>query len=202
MNYYRKIYLVRHGSVGNGNEKRYVGNTDLPLCREGILQCKKLQRFFSTIDIERAYLSPLKRCVQTADIILKYKNIDRIMIEEFKEINMGKWEGKTFTYVKKLFPDEFKKRGESIETFVPQGGESFEQLQKRVIPKMMNIIENSTGDIMIITHAGVNRVILCHILSIPLYHIFKIKQNYGCINELCWNDEEKNWVKEKFNLNM
>ena len=202
MSSHRKIYLVRHGSVGGEKEKRYIGNTDLPLCREGILQCKKLRSFFSLVNIRKVYLSPLKRCVQTADIILKQKNIDRIPVEEFREINMGEWEGRTFEYVKKFFPHEFEKRGGNIENFIPQGGESFEQLQKRVIPRMMHIVENSTGNLLIVAHAGVNRVILCHILSIPLGCMFKIKQNYGCINELCWNDENRNWDREKFKLNM
>ncbi|WP_369704985.1 histidine phosphatase family protein [Clostridium moutaii] len=199
---YRKIYLVRHGKIDMGNEKCYIGNIDLPLCEEGILQCRKLKKFFSDVHIEKVYLSPLKRCVQTADIILKCKDVEKVLVEEFREIDMGEWDGKTFRYIKKFSPEEFRKRGENLDTFVPEGGESFRQLQERVMPQIMHIIKNSTGNIMVITHAGVNRVILGSILSIPLCDIFKIKQNYACINELYWDSERRIWVKEKFCLNM
>jgi len=44
-------------------------------------------------------------------------------------------------------------------------------------------IQNSSlGNIVIVAHGGVNRVILCHLLGIPLENIFRIEQDYGCLN--------------------
>lgn len=194
----RKIYLVRHGKIDIGKEKRYIGVTDLPLSIEGIIQSQQLKKFFSNIYIEKAYISPLKRCIQTANIILANRNIEKQLIEEFMEINMGQWEGKSFRYIKNFFPEEFKKRGENIDTFVPVGGESFQQLQKRVVPVLEDIIKKYIGNILIIAHAGVNRVILSNILSIPLYDIFKINQEYGCVNELSWDEKHSSWLQKEF----
>ncbi|OAA83919.1 hypothetical protein WY13_03048 [Clostridium ljungdahlii] len=41
----RKIYLIRHGKINVGNEKRYIGITDIPLNEEGTLQVLKLKSF-------------------------------------------------------------------------------------------------------------------------------------------------------------
>jgi broad specificity phosphatase PhoE len=38
------------------------------------------------------------------------------------------------------------------------------------------------SNIVIVAHGGVNRVILCHFLGIPLENIFRIEQDYGCVN--------------------
>jgi alpha-ribazole phosphatase len=155
----RKIYLVRHGRIDIGKEKCYIGFTDLTLSKEGIVQAQKLKSFFSNVDIEKAYVSPLIRCIQTLDIILENRNVERILMKELMEINLGEWEGKSFSYIKRFFPEQFKDRGENIDTFVTPGGESFEQLKKRVIPAFEAIKENSTGNVLIVAHAGVNRVI-------------------------------------------
>jgi alpha-ribazole phosphatase len=193
----RKIYLVRHGRIDIGKEKCYIGVTDLTLSKEGITQAEKLKKFFSDIDIEKAYVSPLIRCIQTSDIILENRNVERILMKELMEINLGCWEGKSFRYIKKFFPEQFKDRGENIDTFVTPGGESFEQLKERVIPAFEAIKENSTGNVLIVAHAGVIRVILSSILSITIRDMFKINQDYGCVNEISWNDEYEKWQCEK-----
>ena len=47
-----KVYLIRHGHVTNGNEKRYLGRTDVPLDAVGIAQAKTLHKYFKTIPLE------------------------------------------------------------------------------------------------------------------------------------------------------
>jgi probable phosphoglycerate mutase len=165
----------------------------LPLCSEGIEQSIKLKKFFSSVDIDKVYISPLKRCVETADIILDHKNIDRILVEDLTEINMGKWEGKTFKYIKEQYPEEFIIRGNNMDTYSPPEGESFEELQKRVMPAFENIIANNSKNILIIAHAGVNRAILSKLLNLPLKELFNINQPYGCVNELKWSRENSEW---------
>jgi probable phosphoglycerate mutase len=195
----RKIFLVRHGQIDYGNKKRYIGITDLPLTNAGIVQATRLKEYFSGIEIEKAFSSPLKRCMQTAEILLEGSSINWEVIDELKEINMGKWENLTIDYIKEHFRDMYEKRGANIDTFIPLGGESFEQLQKRVMPAFEYIVENTAGNILIISHAGVNRVILSKLLDFPLQDIFKISQPYGCINELSWDITCPGWQWEQRN---
>lgn len=198
----RKIYLVRHGKIDCGEKKCYIGgSTDLPLSHEGFEQAGKLKEFFLTIDFEKAFVSPLKRCIQTSEIILREKKIESTVIEDFREINMGAWEGKSFEYIKKHFPKEFEERGSHIDTFTPPLGESFENLQKRVMPVFENILNITSGNILIVAHAGVNRVILSKILGLQLSELLHVKQPYGCINELFWDNLQQKWQWETINVN-
>lgn len=193
----RKIFLVRHGQIDYGSEKRYIGTTDLPLSSAGIGQATRLKEHFSGIVLEKAFTSPLKRCVQTAEILLEGCNIGREVIDELKEINMGEWENQTIDYIKEHFHEMYEKRGANIDAFIPPGGESFEQLQKRVMPAFEYIVKNTAGNILIISHAGVNRVILSRLLDFPLQEIFKINQPYGCINQLSWDAICHKWRWEQ-----
>ncbi len=161
----RKIFVLRHGQIDYGIEKRYIGITDLPLSNDGIDQVTKLKEYFSGIEIAKAYTSPLKRCRQTAEILLEGSDTDVIVIDELKEINMGEWENKAIDYIKEHFRQMYEMRGASINAFVPPGGESFELLQKRVMPAFEYIVNNTEGNILIIGHAGVNRVILSKLLD-------------------------------------
>jgi len=189
----RKIFLVRHGQIEYGIEKRYIGITDMPLSNTGIEHVTKLKKYFSSIEIEKAFTSPLKRCMQTAEILLEGSNISRVVLDELREINMGEWENQTIDYIKEHFYEMYEKRGSNMDTFIPPGGESFEQLQKRVMPAFESIVLNTTKNTLIISHAGVNRVILSKLLDFPLKDIFEINQPYGCINQLSWDITCHRW---------
>jgi probable phosphoglycerate mutase len=197
----RKIYLVRHGKIDDEGKKQYIGTTDLPLSNEGIEQAKKLKDYFQYVNVKQAYVSPLKRCLQTSEIILEGKKIDPTVLDDLKEIHMGTWEGKTFEYIKKQFPILYEERGSHIATFMPPMGESFEMLQARVLPAFENIIKISSGNILIVAHAGVNRVILSTILGIHLNKILIVEQPYGCINVLSWDIRQQKWHCETKHVN-
>jgi probable phosphoglycerate mutase len=64
----------------------------------------------------------------------------------------------------------------------PPEGESFRDLQKRVLPVFKEIVSAARGNVLIVAHAGVNRVVLCHVLGMPINHLFRIAQDYGCLN--------------------
>lgn len=193
----RKIFLVRHGQIDYGSEKRYIGITDLPLSNAGISQMARLKEYFSGIELEKAFISPLRRCIQTADILLGGSNTDRVVLDELTEINMGEWEYRKIDYIKDNFREMYEKRGADIDIFIPPGGESFEQLQKRVMPAFEHIVESTAGNILIISHAGVNRVILSKLLEIPLKDLLKISQPYGCVNRLNRDMACRSWYWEQ-----
>ncbi len=92
---------------------------------------------------------------------------------------MYKRQGFTFGDVRQKYPAEYEKRGKDIVNYRPPGGESFADLAGRVLPAFAKIAEETAGNIVIVGHAGVNRVILCHLQQIDLRHLLSIKQEYG-----------------------
>ncbi|MCT8978528.1 alpha-ribazole phosphatase [Clostridium sp. CX1] len=181
------IYLVRHGKIDTDDKKRYIGFSDILLNEEGVNQGKKLKKFFSEIYIEKIYCSDLSRTRKTAEIISEGRNIEKVELKELREINMGKWENRTFEEIKNKYPKEFENRGKYIKDFTPDGGESFGVFKDRVLNIFKGIVLDTKESTVIVAHAGVNRIILSDILGISLENIFKIKQDYGCINKIIVN---------------
>ena len=179
----RTVYLIRHGKIQTqDNNKRYVGQIDLPLSEDGMRQAVHLKKRLAGEDINTIYCSDLSRTRKTAEIIAASMCIRIIARKDLREINMGEWEGCTFAEIERCFPAEFKARGENIANYRVAGGESFAECSQRVTTAFDDILRYSVGNILIVGHAGVNRLILCHVLGIPLSNLFRIDQDYGCLN--------------------
>ena len=180
----KNIYLLRHGEIEGAGEKRYIGISDVPLSERGVAQAQALRAFFEGLKIDMCYCSDLKRTVQTAGIIMGGRSDEIIRLSEIREVNMGLWEGRSFNEIKRSFPDEFERRIHEIETFKPNGGESFSQCQKRAVNSFDVIIRGKGKNILVAAHAGVNRLIIAHLLEIPMGNIFSFRQDYACINNI------------------
>ncbi|AJQ26429.1 alpha-ribazole phosphatase [Pelosinus fermentans JBW45] len=179
----RTVYLIRHGKIKfEDNQRRYIGQLDLPLSLEGIQQAQCLETILKDIDIGKVYCSDLLRSQQTAQIIAGNKAIPVIVRKDLREIHMGNWEGRTFSHIVKEYPEEFKARGADIGYYRVAGGESFADCYKRVIDAFHEIMNSSSGTILLVGHAGVNRLLLCYVLGMPLANLFRMNQDYGSLN--------------------
>lgn len=185
----KQIYLVRHGDIGMGGHKRYIGAMDLTLSATGREQAYFFKTYLSPIVFERIYCSPLVRSRETAEIIASAQIISPIVQSYLKEVNMGDWEGKMFADIRNEYPLEYKRRGEDIANYRPPGGESFSDCCQRVIPPFERMVQSNAKNILIVGHAGINRVILCYALGLPLNHLFEFKQSYGCLNVLSYAEK-------------
>ena len=178
------IYLFRHGEIESDGVRRFFGQTNVRLSKRGVEQAKKWQNAFTGTPFDAIYTSDLSRCAETARIISGGDEAKVRLVPELREINLGKMEGFSMTDFRKQYHDVWKSRGKDIAGFIPEGGESFFSLQRRVMPVFEALSRRHDGNIVMVAHAGVNRVILCHILEMPLSNLFKIDQSYGCLNLL------------------
>jgi probable phosphoglycerate mutase len=176
------IYLLRHGVVTGNGEKRFIGQSDPPLAETGRHQARQWHTILGAVEFEAVFCSDLKRSEETARIIAgDKKKVIRIM-PELREIHLGQWEGLSMAYARRHFPEKWRKRGENLSSYRPSGGESFKDLQNRVVPVFEAVAGKLKGHGLIVAHAGVNRVILCHVLGMPLANLFRLAQDYGALN--------------------
>lgn len=175
------IYLVRHGqAVDPAEPRRYIGQTDIPLTAEGRRQARNLGTVFAAIQPDRVVCGDLQRSWETARAIVKHPRpgkIDAEPITGLREINLGEWDGLTMETVKREDPDAWRMRGEDLAGFRPPGGESFADLQNRVVPVFEALARETPGRLVIVGHAGVNRVIICRILGMELENLFRLGQD-------------------------
>jgi probable phosphoglycerate mutase len=179
----RVVYLIRHGKIQQeDDQRRYIGQIDLPLTEEGIKQAQSLQKRFERVDISAIYCSDLSRSIRTARIIADQRRVPVLIRKDLREVCMGEWEGCTFGEIARRFPEEFKARGADIVFYRVPGGESFADCGARVVAALEDIMASSSGNIVIIGHAGGIRLLLCHMLGMPMANLFRIAQDYGCLN--------------------
>jgi probable phosphoglycerate mutase len=176
------IYLLRHGALSKTWRERFVGQIDPPLGREGIRQAEALARTLSRQRIDAIFCSDLVRSQQTASIIATAANMPFTARRDLREIALGDWEGLLRGEVAEHDPDQFAARGRNIEHHRIPGGESFADCRERVLAAWAAIIRPEWEHMVIVGHAGINRLLLCHFMGIPVVRVFSLRQDYGCVN--------------------
>jgi alpha-ribazole phosphatase len=176
------LYLVRHGAIVEENEKRYIGQTDVSLSERGAKQASALGDWLRQHDFTRIFCSDLTRARHSAEIILGERNLSIDVHSELREINLGEWDGVSFREIEAKYPDEFKARGGDIEAWRPPGGESFADCRRRVLGFLNSELAGCEGNVLLVAHAGVNRIILCEALGLPTAKLMHLGQDYGCVN--------------------
>jgi alpha-ribazole phosphatase len=178
-----RLYLVRHGQVADGHTDRYHGHNDIGLSANGLKQFDKLAAQIKSIPLAGIYASDLTRAAIGAEIISRGREVAPQIIPEFREVNFGAWEGLTFTEIAELYPEELEARFKDLVTFRIPGGESLTDVRTRALPRLMSLIQaHRQQAFLIVAHAGINRVILSDALGLSLEFLFRLDQNYGCLN--------------------
>lgn len=178
----KTIYLVRHGQIAATKPRRFIGRTELPLTPHGKEQITSLGRVLAGRSFDRLICSPLSRCQESGEILGRTLGTTIETENEIAEIDLGNWDGLTVAEVKSKFPGKYEKRGENLAGYRPIGGESFSDVHDRVWPALLRIIEATISTSAVVAHAGVNRVLLCHLLGMSLENMFRLPQDYGCFN--------------------
>jgi broad specificity phosphatase PhoE len=178
-----RIFLARHGQTVGYEGGVACGFTDTPLSPTGITQMERLAEKLRSADIKAVYSSDLQRTYLGAKIVAKDHDTQALQVPELRELNLGSWEGLDFTDIQEKLLGATKKGDSGFLSYQTPGGEIVFDFVKRVVECLDSIInENHGGNVFIVAHAGVNRVILCHLLGIDFSNMFRIGQECGCLN--------------------
>jgi alpha-ribazole phosphatase len=169
---------------------RFLGQADPPLSASGREHARSLAEVLRDVSFDAVYGSDLKRSVTMAQLIAGPSSVPIRPDRRLREIDTGLWEGLTFEEVRSRYPLEYGERERDLIGYRFPGGESFRDLRERVIPVFLEILDESPGrggregggTVLVSGHRGVNRVVLCEALGLPLERLFSIKQDYGWAN--------------------
>lgn len=179
-----RVFLLRHGEIPQFRPRRFVGQQDLALTEAGRAQAVAVGRALCDVEFERIVCSDLSRTRETARIVAGERTVPIEPEARLREIDLGRWEGLTKAEINTVFPGEYDARGENLAQMRPSGGESFSDLQQRVVPFFDEVLATTQGTTLLVAHAGVNRAILCHVLGMDLNNLFRIGQDYCCVNSI------------------
>lgn len=163
------IVLIRHGATAGNIEKRYIGITDEPLCDTGIARLHEYMSNGFYPQVQELFVSPLKRCRQTATII--YPSMNQIIVPDFKECDFGRFEGKNY---KELSGDEdYQKWIDSNAALPFPQGEDIADFKKRNVGAWRSIFKQcrdlSKASAACIVHGGTIMAVLSEIYGGAYY---------------------------------
>jgi len=185
-----RLCLVRHGALVTSREWRYVGHCDVALSDEGRAQISALADRLRQVPIDAVYCSDLARTVESARLLSDARGLAPVACPEFREIDLGHWEGLTLDDILERFPDEFSARSRVIASFRIEGGESFVDVRARALPRLERMLsDHAGGTVLLVAHGGLNRVILCEALGLDLNSLVRIEQAYACLNIIDYFDD-------------
>ena len=185
------IDLLRHGEVEGGDVFR--GSTDDKLSDDGWQQMQDALENISGWDVMIS--SPLQRCCEFAESLAEEEGLNLRINDQFQEIHFGDWEGRS--------PDEILESDAKIlqawwqqptkET--PPRGEDFQDFRSRVLKAFNQITKKHEGEhILLITHAGVIRLILMDILGMQAENMFRLNVDYASFSRLrIYHDQTGKW---------
>jgi alpha-ribazole phosphatase/probable phosphoglycerate mutase len=178
-----RLYLIRHGQVADGHTHLYHGHNDIHLSPKGVEQLENLARQLESAPLAAIYASDLTRSLEGAQVLCRGRDLEPVIIPEFREINFGMWEGLSFEEIAARFPEELQARFQDLAQFRIPGGESLMDVRERALPRLRELIKQHPGQpLAVVAHAGVNRVILSEALGVPFNNLFRLDQSYGCLN--------------------
>lgn len=137
-----ELTLIRHGATDANKENRYLGRTEESLSQEGVHEILSLWKDGITADI--LFYSPMKRCMETANLIFhlqkisgKLEDYPRISVPEWREMDFGDFEMKNYRELNGN--PAYQAWIDSGGTLAFPGGES----QDRLICRVMSGFENT-----------------------------------------------------------
>ncbi|WP_264534854.1 alpha-ribazole phosphatase [Flavobacterium sp. N1736] len=170
-----EVYLIRHTETICEKGVCY-GQSDVLIAEPFDLV---FENIISQLPVEAIiFSSPLKRCTVLAKYIQnKIKTISYNEDDRLKEMNFGDWEMKNWNTIP---PEQLNPWMEDFVNIPASNGESFTELHKRVGDFLSDqIVKNKDKPVIIVSHAGVVRSILCHYNSLPLKDAFQNKVDFG-----------------------
>lgn len=187
------IDLLRHGEVQGG--ACYRGSTDDALTITGFGQMQRATKSTTTSTTtssttslqpwDKIVSSPLQRCVEFARYLSKQISVPLETDNRAKEIYFGDWEGKKAEALLKETPELIKQYWQDPINNTPPNGETLQHFEGRAIDFWHDLaINHQNQHLLVVTHAGIIRMIIHFLLNTPLSSLFNINVPHACMSRI------------------
>ena len=185
-----KIILVRHGETEWNVAEIFRGRIDIELNETGIRQAELLAEYLSKIKLDAIYSSPLKRALKTAEIIASNHKLDVAIATGLIDFNFGKWQGLSHQEVKDKYKELYTVWTNHPDRVKMVDGESLDDVRKRAIGVVTDVIAKYEGTVVLVSHRVVNKVLICALLGLDNSHFWNIKQDTCGISTFTYENEQ------------
>lgn len=173
MKYNRKkirFTYVRHGETQFNLAGRMQGRCDSPLTQNGIRQAEEAHAELKDTAFDRVYVSPLERTRDTAEILLKGRNVPEFFDERLMEVSFGSLEAEKVSFTS----EDIMNRSDEVR-FGELGGEDLEDVRKRLTAFFNEVTDQAEdGDsILLVSHGMLYFMVLKLLFHVNLGEMFR-----------------------------
>jgi len=185
----RRIIFWRHGRTAWNAERRFQGQTDIPLDDTGLAQAARAATVLARLQPHRLRSSDLSRARATADALAA---LTGLTVEEdvaLRETYAGEWQGLTRTELEERFGADLQEwaAGSDIR---PGGGETRSEVAQRMVTSIeLSLGGMAPGETLVVaTHGGAARAAIGALLGLPIEHWAAL----GVLANCAWSVLEEN----------
>lgn len=166
----KRLLLLRHAETSANRKGQFTGLADVPLSERGRRQALATSELVRQHTPQLCLSSPLQRSLGTARLALP--DTETVTDPDLREIDFGQWDGLTFTQVQQQDPAGLKRWLRFDPDFRFETGESLGNFFNRVRRVAKRILSQPEERILIVTHGGILRALLCQLLKLTRRHFF------------------------------
>jgi probable phosphoglycerate mutase len=181
------LVLVRHGATSHTADKRFSGglaSSNPGLTDEGRAQVREVADWLAPLGeaVETVVTSPVRRTRESAEILAERLGLDVVEEPGFAEMEFGTWDGLTFAEVRERYPDQVEGWLGSLD-LAPGGGESFHEVEKRVLAGLERVIDDYAGKtVLVVSHVTPIKMLVAQAVDAPLTALFRMELSTASVS--------------------
>ena len=158
--------LWRHGQTVWNAERRFQGQSDIPLDGTGQAQAERAARLLAALRPDLIVSSDLSRAAGTAAALARLTDLEVILDKDLRERSGGSWEGLTDTEIRTRYPVEHA-------SWTPPDGEPSAVVAERVAGALHRVADAvseprlATGLAVVASHGAALRLGMSRLLGMP-----------------------------------
>lgn len=182
-----RVDLLRHGEAEGG--ARYRGASDDPLSARG------WERMWAAIPEhtpwDRIVSSPLARCARFALELSARRSLPLEFNADLREMHFGSWEGRKAADLAARDGEALRRFWQDPVKYTPPGAEPVPRLRSRTCRALKSLLVQYCHErLLLITHGGPIRVLLCEALGIPLEKSLALEVPHASLHRLSGDVDE------------
>jgi broad specificity phosphatase PhoE len=144
-----KLVLWRHGQTTFNAERRFQGQSDVPLNATGLAQAAEAAPYLAALQPDAIFSSDLSRAASTAGALARLTGLPVQLEKDLRERGGGSWEGLTSVEIRERYPAEYA-------DWAPPDGEPADAVADRAEAVLRRIADSLPGGglAVVVGHGG------------------------------------------------
>ncbi len=164
------LYIMRHGRTDWNDRHKLQGRTDIPLNAEGRRMAENAAEEYRSVPLDVCWCSPLIRARETAEILLRGRDVPILTDDRLLELSFGSYEGLENSFSIPDCPVNVIFQAPEKYTASVGGAETFDELFARTGAFLREVIDplmEEGKDVLIVGHGVMNLSIISQVRNLP-----------------------------------